>query len=76
MQTQAKNNAHNPQKTRSERDNVPPHIFTYTEKRKTPHRAKNAPQGIKKAAHDPQTVNGYILVMFQKLPKKEQRYNY
>jgi hypothetical protein len=43
MQTQTKNNAHNRQKTRSERDSVPPHIFTYTDKKKTPHRAKKRP---------------------------------
>jgi hypothetical protein len=70
MQSRTKNNAHNRQKTRSERDNVPPHIFTYTGKKKKPHRAKKRPARQKEK---PPTVKPSTAALFSYVLAIQQR---
>jgi hypothetical protein len=76
MQTQTKNNAHNRQKTRSERDNVPPHYSHTPKKKNAPQSAKKRPARQKEKPPTIQRPPTAFLIVFQKFPEKEQSYNY
>ena len=63
---QTKNTNGEPPKIALEPPNVSPHISERPRKKKKPHRAKKTPCKAKiKAAHDPQTVNGIFLIVFE-----------